>query len=171
MCSRLRWLSCTTSTSCAGASCPGERVDHYRRHRRVRHAGAGWATGARCAGALHGRRSVERGLPLADREGDRRWPASRACALLRVNYVGELGWELHVPDGRNARGVRRPDGGGEHARDRTFRYVRDERAADGEGLSRLGLGTDQRDRLFEAGMERFVVSTSPISSDGRRASR
>ena len=64
---------------------------------------------------------------------------------LRVNYVGELGWELHVPDGRRRRPVRRGLGCRRGARDQRLRAVRDEQPSDGEGLSRLGCRAHQRD--------------------------
>ena len=63
---------------------------------------------------------------------------------LRVNYVGELGWELHVPMDWVA-GLYDAVGRGAGPRHRRLRPVRHEQPADGEGLPRLGFGPDQRD--------------------------
>ena len=47
--------------------------------------------------AAHDRRPVERGVPLPDRAGDRGRTTARRSPL-RVTYLGELGWELHIPN-------------------------------------------------------------------------
>ncbi len=66
--------------------------------------------------------------------------------LLRVNYVGELGWELHVPMAAMPKVYRCPDGGRQAARHQAVRNLCDEFAPHGKGLSWLGFGTHQRDR-------------------------
>ena len=54
-------------------------------------------------GAAPGDRSGprQRSLSLAERPRKSTWPVS-ACLALRMSYVGELGWELHVPVDRRA---------------------------------------------------------------------
>ena len=58
----------------------------------------------------HARRRVERGFPVRARAGRSRLPA-RAVLALRVTYVGELGWELHVPVEFARTRLRRAHGG------------------------------------------------------------
>ena len=62
------------------------------------------------------------------------------CRLraLRVTYVGELGWELHVPIAAIGRSLRCADGGRRTAGPEAGRLSRARGAAAGEGLSRLG---------------------------------
>ena len=66
--------------------------------------------------------------------------AGHAVRALRVTYVGELGWELHMPIGRDRRCLRCADGGGRAAWHCARRLPRARIAAAREGLSRLGLG-------------------------------
>ena len=73
-------------------------------------------------------------------------PALPACALLRVNYVGELGWELHVPMAGMPEVFDALMAAGKPIGIRLFGTYAMNSAAHGEGLSRLGLGTDQRNR-------------------------
>ena len=65
--------------------------------------------------------------------------AGAPVRALRVTYVGELGWELHVPIAATGDGLRRADGRGRTARPDARRLPRDRIAAAGEGLPRLGL--------------------------------
>ena len=66
------------------------------RARPARHAGDRRPRRARGAAAGDLGRPLQRRLPLARRRA-RSSSASAAALALRVNYVGELGWELHLP--------------------------------------------------------------------------
>ena len=97
MCSRPRRRSCYDWISCAGAwrrasaSTITDVTDDY---------GVLVLAGPRARdvlGALHRRRSRQRGVPLADRASEIDGRRRDGVRALRVNYVGELGWELHVP--------------------------------------------------------------------------
>ena len=61
----------------------------------------------------------------------------RGLLALRVNYVGELGWELHAPVEQMASDLRPALAGGRDARHPRLRHVRDGFAAAREMLSRL----------------------------------
>jgi dimethylglycine dehydrogenase len=56
---------------------------------------------------------------------------------MRVNYVGELGWELHVPMEQMVPIYDALWEAGQGVRHPRFRHVRDGQPAPGEGLSRL----------------------------------
>ncbi len=58
---------------------------------------------------------------------------------LRVNYVGELGWELHVPMADVVALYDAVWAAGTEPRHRRLRAVRNEQPPDGEGLSRAGV--------------------------------
>ena len=64
--------------------------------------------------------------------------AGAPVLALRVTYVGELGWELHIPVEFAATRLRRADGSRRAARHRQRRLSRHRVAAPGEGLPRLG---------------------------------
>ncbi len=82
----------------------------HRCDRRVRRAGAGRAARAGGAGGLHGHRSRQRDVPLADRQGDRgRRREERAGAARQLRGRARLG-AAHA-DGRDADGVRGADAG------------------------------------------------------------
>ena len=67
--------------------------------------------------------------------------AGAPVLALRVTYVGELGWELHVPVEFAATVYDALMEAGQRARHRQRRLPRHRIAAPGEGLSRLGLPT------------------------------
>ena len=67
-----------------------------RHHHALRRAGARGPQLAQGAAEAHRCRSLERGLPVALGQGDQRRATTTAHAL-RVNFVGELGWEFHHP--------------------------------------------------------------------------
>jgi sarcosine dehydrogenase len=83
-------------------------ADHLPGDVRIEDVTEGWGTlslmGPRArdgAGRGDRRRCVERGLPLRPCARDRVGRGDLVRAL-RVTYVGELGWELHVPLARSA---------------------------------------------------------------------
>ena len=86
-------------------------------------------------------------FPFGTRAGPHASPARR-CIALRVTYVGELGWELHVPIEFAASGLRCADGGGPPHGLVNAGYRAIESAAAGEGLS--GLGRRHRPRPHAA---------------------
>ena len=97
--------------------------------------------------------------------------AGAPVLALRVTYVGELGWELHIPVEFAADRLRRADGGRRAARHRQCRLSRHRVAAPGEGLPRLGrryrarpLAAGRGPRLGgEAEIEHAVPGTRPRS--------
>ena len=97
----------TTSPSC----CSTRRRRHGQ-HRdveqRLRRAQRLRPAGARPVATDHLGRPRRRGLPLHDRAGDRHRHAP--VLALRATYVGELGWELHVPVGVRRRPLRADHG-------------------------------------------------------------
>ena len=83
-------------------------------------------------------RTTSRTPPSPSAQCRRICVAGAPVLALRVTYVGELGWELHVPVEFAADGLRRADGGRRGARPRQRRLPRHRIAAARKGLSRLG---------------------------------
>ena len=76
---------------------------------------------------------------------------------LRVNYVGELGWELHVPMSGMPRVFDALMKAGEPHGIKLFGTYAMNCAPHGEGLSRLGRrNSPARVDMFEASMDRFI---------------
>ena len=93
-------------------------------------------------GAPDERRPVERRLPVPDRAARSTSHYARVLAM-RVTYVGELGWELHVPGRAGAHRLRRAHGGRRRPRLPQRRPRRDGQPAPREGLPRLRPGHRQ----------------------------
>ena len=84
----------------------GEQRDDHRHHRRLSACWC-WPGPRRAMCWRPAPRPISPTRPSAGSPARRsRSRALPACALLRVNYVGELGWELHVPMARHAERVR-----------------------------------------------------------------
>ena len=124
------------------------------------------------------RRSVQRRVPLSHGARDRDRPARRARAA-RVGYVGELGWELHVPTEYAAHVYERlMEAGAEHGIvDAGYRAI--ESLPAGEGL-RLLVGRHHaghqslrgRARLRGGARQgRFHRPRGACADQGRRAAR
>ena len=79
---------------------------------------------------------VQRRLPVRDRAREITIGAAPVLAL-RIGYVGELGWELHIPTEYAAHVYERAVGGRRAARHRRRRLPGDRHAAHGEGLPLL----------------------------------
>ena len=76
---------------------PRRRLGHHRQpHPAGGRAGAGGTEVARDPAVAHRHEPRQRGLPVAYRQAACRSRTADTHAL-RVNYVGELGWELHHP--------------------------------------------------------------------------
>ena len=86
----------TTTTICRRPLPADGSVRMFPVTTRVGRAGARRPALARGAAEAHRHRSLERGLPLAHRRKRINVGPAEAHAL-RVNFVGELGWELHHP--------------------------------------------------------------------------
>ena len=105
---------------------------------------------------------------LTGKDRRSRWRA-RACALLRVNYVGELGWELHVPMASMPKVFDALMAAGEAHGIQLFgtyamNSLRMEKAYRGWGAELTNEVT-----MFEADMERFVNFRQGIHRQGRHA--
>ena len=75
---------------------------------------------------------------------------------LRINYVGELGWELHMPMAQLERVYDAVWAAGEALRHRRFRQLCCERLTLGESLCGWGVELTNEITMIEAGLERFV---------------
>jgi sarcosine dehydrogenase len=118
----------------ADTSAAGRRA-RCRCDRRLGHAVADGAEGARHSGKGH---APTCRTPPSPSARPARSPSRAPVRALRVTYVGELGWELHVPDRRLGDGLRRADGRGPLWA-APGRLPRAGIAAAGKGLSRLVL--------------------------------
>ena len=101
----------TSTSTCCERRAPrdGERVGprHHRRH--VLHRPVGTARPGRPGGG-HGRRRLQRGLPLLPGAASivgRHVPVT----ALRLSYVGELGWELYTTGRHGSEAVGHAVGG------------------------------------------------------------
>ncbi len=129
---------------------------------------------ARRAPAVDRARPFERRLSF--RQGDAHPVAGAPVLALRVTYVGELGWELHMPVEFALTVYDALMAAGAEARPRQCRLSRDRVAASGERLPRLGrryrarpLAPRRRPRLGgEAEIEHAISRTRPRSSAGRK---
>ena len=108
-----------------------------RRHRRIRHAVADGAAGARRAGGGDRRRRLQRRLPVRPCARDRHRRPHGAGAARHLCRRARLG--TACADRRHRRGVRRADGGRRAARHPAGRLSRAGIAQAGKGLPRLGL--------------------------------
>ena len=133
----------------------GARRPPRRRHLAVRRPRADGAARPRHPRRRHRGRRLERRLPLRPRPPPRRSPARR-CIALRITYVGELGWELHVPVEFAATVYDALTAAGRAARPRRRRLPRHRVAAPRKGLPRLG----RRDRPRPLAA-RWPASASP----------
>ncbi len=92
--------------------------------------------------------------------------------LLRVNYVGELGWELHVPMPDMPKVFDALMAAGKAHGISLFGTYAMNSPAHGKGLSRLGLGTDQpKSTCSKPRWSASSASTRKISSAAAPASR
>ena len=82
-------------------------------------------------------------------------PAS--VRAVRLTYVGELGWELHVPASQAVAALRRPAERGHRIQSAAGRALRDQLLADGKRLPRLGAELSPDDTPLEAGLGFAIV--------------
>ena len=144
LCALRRRASSTTWTSCAGAWRRASSVTITDVTDGLWRAGPGRTEVPAMVLARCTDRSFQRGFRWLTAQARSTVAGVAGVRALRVNYVGELGWELHVPMAGMPKVFDALMAAGEPHGITLVRHLCDEQPAHGEGLSRLGRGTDQR---------------------------